>query len=159
MRGKLVARNRQADAALAAALAEADRGGGPETIGKGTSLALATAAGDCYLAEVLPITTGVRRLAIDAPSAVAALVVRKASLELRSPPPELIARHYRLTPAELRVLLAVVEVGSIRESAESLGIAETTAKTHLAHLYAKTGTSRQADLVKLVAGFASPLLH
>jgi hypothetical protein len=27
---------------------------------------------------------------------------------------------------------------------------------HLRCLYAKTGTSRQADLVKLVAGFSSP---
>jgi DNA-binding CsgD family transcriptional regulator len=158
-RGKLAARNRKADAALAAALGAADRGGGPETTGKGTSLALTTAAGDCYLAEVLPITSGVRRLAIDSPSAVAALIVRKASLELSSPPPELLARHYRLTPAELRVLLAIVDAGGVRETAESLGIAETTAKTHLGHLYAKTGTSRQADLVKLVAGFASPLLN
>lgn len=66
---------------------------------------------------------------------------------------------FRLTPSELRVLLAVVEAGSIRETAETLGIAETTAKTHLGHLYAKTGTSRQADLVKLVAGFANPLLN
>jgi DNA-binding CsgD family transcriptional regulator len=157
--GKLAARNRQADVALAATLGAAGRGGGPETSGKGASLALATAAGDCYLAEVLPITSGARRMAIDTPSAVAALVVRKASLELRASPPELLARHYRLTPTELRVLLAIVEAGGIRETAESLGIAETTAKTHLAHLYAKTGASRQADLVKLVAGFASPLLN
>ena len=57
------------------------------------------------------------------------------------------------------MLLAIVEIGGVPDVAEALGIAETTAKTHLAHLYAKTGTSRQADLVKLVAGFASPLLN
>jgi DNA-binding CsgD family transcriptional regulator len=158
-RGKLAARNRKEDVALAKALSAADRRGGAETIGKGNSLALTTAAGDCYLAEMLPITSGARRLAIDSPSAVAALIVRKASLELRSLPPELLARRYQLTPSELRVLLAIVEIGGIRETAESLGIAETTTKSHLAHLYAKTGTSRQADLVKLVAGFANPLLN
>jgi DNA-binding CsgD family transcriptional regulator len=27
-------------------------------------------------------------------------------------------------------------------------------KSHLHHIYAKTGTKRQADLVKLVAGYA-----
>jgi DNA-binding CsgD family transcriptional regulator len=31
-------------------------------------------------------------------------------------------------------------------------------KTHLGRLFEKTGTSRQADLVKLVAGFSNPLV-
>jgi DNA-binding CsgD family transcriptional regulator len=43
--------------------------------------------------------------------------------------------------------------------AEALGIGEATVKTHLQHLFAKTDTSRQAELVKLVAGFANPLVH
>jgi DNA-binding CsgD family transcriptional regulator len=30
-------------------------------------------------------------------------------------------------------------------------------KTHLSRLFEKTGTKRQADLVKLVAAFMSPL--
>jgi hypothetical protein len=36
--------------------------------------------------------------------------------------------------------------------AEVLGIGEGTVKTHLHHLFQKTGASRQAELVKLVAG-------
>ena len=39
------------------------------------------------------------------------------------------------------------------------GIAETTVKTHLHRVFAKTGVSRQADLVKLAAGFSNPLVH
>jgi len=31
-------------------------------------------------------------------------------------------------------------------------------KTHLLRLFAKTSTKRQADLVKLVANYASPLI-
>jgi DNA-binding CsgD family transcriptional regulator len=54
--------------------------------------------------------------------------------------------------------LAVVEVGGVPEVAEALGIAETTVRFHLRQLFAKTGTRRQADLVKLVAGFANPLV-
>jgi DNA-binding CsgD family transcriptional regulator len=42
--------------------------------------------------------------------------------------------------------------------AEVLGIADTTVKTHLSHLYEKTGAGRQADLVKLVAGFSNPIV-
>jgi DNA-binding CsgD family transcriptional regulator len=50
-----------------------------------------------------------------------------------------------------------VKVGGVPEVAEALGVAENTVKFHLRHLFEKTGTGRQADLVKLVAGFANPL--
>jgi DNA-binding CsgD family transcriptional regulator len=123
---------------------------------RGVALPLATRDGGAYLAHVLPLTSGARRQAGTAYAATAAIFVRKAELELPSTP-EVIARHYRLTPSELRVLLAVIEVGGVPQVAEALGIADTTVKTHLGSVYGKTGTSRQADLVKLVAGFASPL--
>lgn len=55
------------------------------------------------------------------------------------------------------MLLAVVEVGGAPEVAEVLGIAETTVRFHLKNLFHKTGTRRQADLVKLVAGLVGPL--
>jgi len=72
--------------------------------------------------------------------------------------PEIIARAYRLTPTELRVLLAIVQIGGVPEVAPALGIAENTVKTHLGNLFVKTGARRQADLVKIVAGFATPLM-
>ena len=90
-------------------------------------------------------------------AAVVALFVHKASLDTPSPP-EVIAKAYKLTPSELRVLLAIVEVGGVPDVAGALGIAETTVKTHLGHLYQKTGANRQADLVKLVAGYSNPLV-
>ena len=86
------------------------------------------------------------------------LFVRKATLDVRSPP-ETIARLYKLTPTELRVLLAIVEVGGVPEVAEELGIGEATVKTHLHRLFAKTETTRQAELVKLVAAFSNPLVN
>jgi DNA-binding CsgD family transcriptional regulator len=88
--------------------------------------------------------------------AAAALFVHKAALDAPAPP-EVIAKTYKLTPTELRVLLAIVEVGGVAEVAEALGISDNTVKTHLKRLYAKTGASRQADLVKLLAKFSSPL--
>ena len=57
-----------------------------------------------------------------------------------------IADGYKLTPAEMRVLMMIVEVGGVPEVAPVLGISESTVKTHLQRLFAKTGTSRQADL-------------
>ncbi|UFZ02540.1 LuxR C-terminal-related transcriptional regulator [Bradyrhizobium ontarionense] len=66
---------------------------------------------------------------------------------------DVIRRAYQLTPTELRVLLALFDVGGISEVSASLGVSKSTVKTHVARLFAKTGASRQADLVKLVAGF------
>jgi DNA-binding CsgD family transcriptional regulator len=105
---------------------------------------------------MLPLTGGARRHAGEAWAAAAALFVRKAELQYPSPP-EVIGKTYDLTPAELRVLLGIVEIGGVPEVAAAFGVADTTVKTHLGRLYAKTGTGRQADLVKLVAGFAMPL--
>jgi DNA-binding CsgD family transcriptional regulator len=83
--------------------------------------------------------------------------VHKAALD--SPPPQaVLAKLYKLTPTELRVLLGIVQVGGVPEVAEVLGIAETTVRTHLQQLFAKTGTKRQADLVKVVARYTNPLV-
>ena len=125
---------------------------------KGIAVPLTARDGERYVAHVLPLTSGERRRAGASYAAVAALFVHKAALETPSPP-EIIARHYKLTPTELRVLLAVVEVGGVPEVAEALGIGEATVKTHLHRLFAKTETTRQADLVKLVAGFSNPLVN
>ena len=151
--GRLVARNPEARQALGAVLAAADKGAA--AVGGG-AVSFSTRDGERYAAHVLPLTSGNRRETASAYGAVAALFVHKASINLPSQP-ESISRHYQLTPTELRVLLAIVEVGGVPEVAEALGIAATTVKTHLGSLYGKTGVSRQADLVKLVAGFASPL--
>jgi DNA-binding CsgD family transcriptional regulator len=100
----------------------------------------------------------VRQQAALGTKTVVALFVRKAALEC-SGPAEVIGKAFRLTPAELRVLLAIVDVGGVPEVATVLGVAESTVKTHLGRLFEKTGAARQAGLVKLVAGFATPLAH
>jgi DNA-binding CsgD family transcriptional regulator len=109
-----------------------------------------------WLAHILPLTSGARHDAGIAHSAVAAVFVRQASFETPSAM-ETMSKLYRLTPSELRVLAAVSEVGGVAAVAELIGIAEATVKTHLHHLFAKTGTSRQVDLVKLVVSHTSPL--
>ena len=155
--GKVVAVAADADQELNQSLATV--GGGDAALGvKGIAVPLTARDGERYVAHVLPLTSGERRRAGAGYAAVAALFVHKAELEIPSPP-ETIARLYKLTPTELRVLLAVVEVGGVPEVAEALGIGEATVKTHLHRLFAKTETTRQADLVKLVAGFSSPLVN
>jgi DNA-binding CsgD family transcriptional regulator len=123
----------------------------------GTAVPLVGSYGERYVGRVLPLT-GDRRCVRVKYDAVVALLVRKATFDMPLRP-AVIARSYKLTPTELRVLLAIVEVGGVPEVATILGIAETTVKTHLGRLFDKTGARRQADLVKLVAGFSSPLAN
>ena len=70
--------------------------------------------------------------------------------------PEAVAQEFHLTPAEIRVLFSIVDVGGVPEVAEILGISDNTVRTHLQHVFEKTETNRQTELVKLVAGYASP---
>jgi DNA-binding CsgD family transcriptional regulator/PAS domain-containing protein len=109
-----------------------------------------------WIAHLLPLTSGARRQAGTSFGAVAAVFVHKASLEAQSWM-ESMSRAFRLTPAELRVLAAVSEVGGIAAAASVVGVSEATVKTHLQSLFAKTGTNRQAELIKLVAAHVSPL--
>ena len=154
--GRLVLNDTQADQALADTFAMA--GDGDAAIGvKGVAVPIVALDGERYVAHVLPLMSGARRQAGKSYRATAALFVHKAALETPSPP-QAIAAAYKLTAMELRVLLAVVEVGGVPEVAEALGVAESTVKTHLGRVFAKTNSSRQADLVKLVAGFANPLV-
>jgi DNA-binding CsgD family transcriptional regulator/PAS domain-containing protein len=154
--GRLAVNDPRADQALADTFASA--GNGDAAVGiKGVAVPLVARGGERYVAHVLPLTSGARRQAGTSYAAVAALFVHKAALDTPAPP-EAIAKAYKLTPMELRVLLAVVEVGGVPEVAEALGIADTTVRTHLRRAYEKTGVNRQADLVKLVAAFTNPLL-
>lgn len=154
--GRIVARDIKINQALQEVFAAA--GSGDAAIGtQGIALPLRATDGACYVAHVLPLTSGARRIAGLAYAATAAVFVRRAALDTLSPP-DVIARTYKLTPTELNVLLAIVEVGGVPEVAAALGVAETTVKTHLGRLFVKTGAGRQADLVKIVAGFATPLI-
>jgi DNA-binding CsgD family transcriptional regulator len=148
------------DATAAQALSEvmASAADGDEAIGmRGIALPINGRDGEQYVAHVLPLTSGSRRRAGASYAAVAAIFVRKAELETPSQP-EVIARKYNLTPTELRVMLATVDIGGVPDVADALGIGEATVKTHLHRVFGKTGATRQADLVKLVASFADPLV-
>jgi DNA-binding CsgD family transcriptional regulator/PAS domain-containing protein len=121
----------------------------------GIAIPLTEGEGERSIAHVLPLTAGKRRQVGSAYAASAAVFVHKAAID-RPLPLEALARHFHLTAAELRVLVAIVEVGGVPEVAPVLGIAETTVKAHLRSLFDKTGAKRQADLVKLIGEFASP---
>lgn len=62
-----------------------------------------------------------------------------------------IAELYELTPAEERLLDHLLDGSGLFEAAQRLGITRNTARTHMKRIYAKTGTHRQAELVRRLA--------
>lgn len=61
------------------------------------------------------------------------------------------ARCFGLTPAENRLLDCLVEGLELKDAACRLGVARTTARTHLQRIFDKTGVRRQTDLQRMVA--------
>ena len=151
--GLLQARHHPTVTALFSALETAEALN-PDGDSGGITLPLETETSEPYAAHVLPLSSGLRRRVGGAHGAVAAVFIRKATVAWASPA-ELVANLYKLTPSEIRVLLAVIEHAGVRQVAKTLGISEETVRSHLRHIFQKTGAKRQADLVKLLAGFAS----
>jgi DNA-binding CsgD family transcriptional regulator/PAS domain-containing protein len=85
-----------------------------------------------------------------APSARAALVLVADPERTPTLPPERLRRLYRLTRTEATVALAVASGDGLQTVADRLGVARPTVATHLARIFEKTGTRRQAELVRLV---------
>jgi DNA-binding CsgD family transcriptional regulator len=154
--GKLAPTDASAEQGLNEVCAMAERGDAAVGV-KGIAIPLLALDGEHHVAHVLPLTSGARRRAGATYTAAAAVFVHRAAPDTPSPQ-EVIGKLYKLTPTELRVLWAIVEVGGVPEVAEALGVAGTTVKTHLTRLFAKTGTNRQVDLVKLVARYTNPLV-
>lgn len=98
--------------------------------------------------HVLPLQRGSVRAGI-AQRAVAAVFV--VTGEVNHTPVDAIAAIYDFTPAETQIFAMLSEGRTMASTAEALGIAQSTAKTHLLRIFAKTGCKRQAELVALAA--------
>ncbi len=112
---------------------------------------------DRFIAQFVALTKGERRNAGTLFGATAALFVYKAQLQ-RPTLIERVAKEFEFTEGEARAVFTLLEAGTLSQTAAALGISEETVKTHLKRVFRKTGTSRQADLVQLIASFANPML-
>ena len=72
-------------------------------------------------------------------------------------PGEAFARLYKLSPAELRVAMALTSGMTVEEIADSQGGSAATVRTHIKKLFAKTETNRQIDLVRLILATMPPI--
>jgi DNA-binding CsgD family transcriptional regulator/PAS domain-containing protein len=104
-------------------------------------------------AHVLPMATGDLRTRLQ-PNAVAAIFVGAPDEQTGI---GLLARAFNLTAAEVRILESLMAGHTLAETAQHFGIARSTAKTHLDHIFAKTGVSRQTELVRLTMQMTQPV--
>jgi DNA-binding CsgD family transcriptional regulator len=100
------------------------------------------------VAHVLPLAGGEVRSRLE-PAAVAAVFVNPKVDDAASA--QAVAATYALTPAETRVLTRILTGSTVAEAAADLRVAPTTARTHLDRIFAKTGVSRQSELIRLAA--------
>ena len=153
--GVLTARDGNAAHAILDAVAAA-AGGDAAVAARGVSVPMRAADGQRYIGHVLPLGAGRRKRSVGSEGAMAALFIHSSSLDLPEPAAS-VAAQYRLTPSEARVLVLVLQLGGVPGAAAMLGVADATVRTHLRHIFDKTGTSSQVELARLVVGHASPL--
>jgi DNA-binding CsgD family transcriptional regulator len=120
----------------------------------GIGVPLPGSDGSLAAAHVVPLA---RSGAGGAPARPAAAVFLSHASGHTQPDVTVIVQCYRLTPAERRLLVHLLVGETLLEAAELLGIRESTVRTHLSNLLAKTGTLRQADLIALVHRLTPPV--
>lgn len=80
---------------------------------------------------------------------IALLLVRGPESASRSPG-DLLAKLYRLTPAEAALASALADGSSLADYADGRGLSQNTVRNQLRAVFFKTGTSRQGELVALI---------
>ena len=112
--------------------------------------------GGGLLANVLPLNWQKAQNPLAGIPGSAAIFIQDASQQPLFPGASF-AKLYGLTPAELRVSLEIAQGQSLQDLTEFLGVSANTIKTHLKHIFAKTGVTRQGDLARLVMMSTPPV--
>lgn len=67
----------------------------------------------------------------------------------------LAASPFGLTKAEIHLVTTLIATGSLDMAIEDRGVTRNTARTQMASIFAKTGTSRQGQVIRLFSQFAN----
>lgn len=113
----------------------------------GGSMALATPSRSLPLSLIIaPLRTD-RPTAQPSPAVLVCVTDLEAGVSL---PIQKLSNLFGLTPAEGRVALALFEGATPRETAEQFGVSPNTVRVQIARIFEKTGTNRQAELIRLM---------
>jgi DNA-binding CsgD family transcriptional regulator len=82
-------------------------------------------------------------------SAVAAIFITDADHNPVAPS-RLLVQLYGLTCMEARIAQLLVSGASIKDASETLNVAQSTVRSHIKNIFAKTRVNRQSDLVRIL---------
>ena len=117
------------------------------------SVSFSTREGGVYAGTLLPLDAGRSREIGGGPMRLTALFVDKPPSRYELPG-EAIGRKFRLTGAELQLLLALMDGLTLQGAADRFGVSIETVRTHLKRIFSKTDTTRQVDLVRKIGQIA-----
>jgi DNA-binding CsgD family transcriptional regulator len=152
--GRIAVQSPTTTSTLQSAIAQAAKD--EATLGqKGIGIPIPRPSGDPLVIHVLPLRRGDMRSGL-IQRAAAALFVASASGPPQLPHDALV-QLYDLTPAEIRIFELICEGQTLAAISALLGIASSTVKSHLFHVFEKTGCRRQIDLVRLAKSLTFPV--
>jgi DNA-binding CsgD family transcriptional regulator len=140
---------------LSAAISASLGGNAPGKVGS-HMVAIPHAEGGGVLASVMPLGWETAHNPLVGLPGSAAIFVQDTSVRPQFAG-KAFAKLYGLTPAELRVSLEVAKGNGLHDLTLALGITANTVKTHLKHVFAKTGVTRQGDLARLIMMSTPPI--
>ena len=144
-RGCITAESSHADAELEHGIARLSKAESQEIWG-GSFLCPRPSGRRPYIVHVLPVEAN----SFATLRSGRAMVIIVDPERQPEPPAILLRRLYGLTKAEAEVALLVMRGEGLTPIAEELSVSLTTVKTHLRHIFDKTGIHRQAELVRLL---------
>lgn len=108
-------------------------------------------------AHILPLTGGTRRSRLHRAAVAAIFLSPDAGQFAKIRRADILGTVYNLTAAERRVAEVVADGKTSLQAALALGISEATMRSHLTRIFAKTGVTRQPELISLMYRLAPPL--
>ena len=148
LEGELVAASPDESATLRDAVREAALAGSQQQDHAGRAFAFSRPSGKpSWRALVAPLRDAHLQAV---PGHAGAVVFITDPAATRLPSAEHIAQSFGLTSAEARVAALLARGSGIPAVAEALGVSVNTVRTHVARVFEKTATERQAELVALL---------
>src|SRR5262249_51422893 len=105
-----------------------------------------------YTIQVMPLRSCHANFFSRPPAALVLIVDAERAAHL---PPEDLQNLFHLTPAEVEVAILVLRGHGLQSVADELRVTLSTARTHLQSVFEKTGTHRQAELVRMLIELAT----
>ena len=150
--GFLFARSPEDDAELQELLTRALPPFGGQGVGGSMTVRRSTVLSGLSL-HVSPVREGEKDFRARGVAALVLVIDRESGARID---PVLVETALGLTPAESRVAVLLAEGRTVREIAAATGRKVSTIRTHVKHVFAKHGLSRQVDMVRQVLSLGNP---